>query len=261
MLTGALVVVTMIVVPASVVVARTALAYGVAAAGRRERRDACPFEDDDDEARPLAREAIDVVRESIALIVLRLSGLWPLPRTWRSATASPGRGPVLVLVPERGFPTGSLAPLGRRLARDLGASVHVEPRGGDDERLRANRLADLLTALATSAPGRPIVVVGHGAGGRVARRAGASVRIAGLHVVTIATTHAAADDASVRRGEAINLYSLHDAMVAPAARAYLPDAYNIALRDEGHFGLVLGARPYALLSESLAGLAPSAVPS
>jgi hypothetical protein len=266
MVTGLLVVASMVVVPAGVVVARTARAYGAAAAGRRARRGACPFEDDDDEARPVAREVIDVMRESVARLVLVLSGLRPLPRAWRSATADVECRSLLVLVPERGLAAGSLAPLGHRLARDLGASVHVEPRGGGDERLRADRLADHLTSLAASAPGRPILVVGHGAGGCVARRAAASVRIAGLRLVTIATAHVDAGDGSKRRrsvelADAINLYSLHDALVAPASRAYLAGAYNIALRDEGHFGLVLGARPYAILRESLADLVLSAVAS
>jgi hypothetical protein len=261
MLTGLLVVVSV----AAAVVARTARAYGVAAAGRRARRDACPFDDDDDDVRPLAREALDVIRESIALLVVVLSGLRPLPRAWRSGTCA-ASGPLIILVPERGLPGGSLASLGRRLGRDLGASVHVEPRGRGDERLRADRLADHLTTLARSAPGRSILVVGHGVGGRVARRAAASLRIAGLRLVTIATAHVAGeDDASVlgriERADVVNLYSLHDAIVAPPARAYLPGAYNIALRDEGHFGLVLGARPYAVLRESLAALAPSAVAS
>jgi hypothetical protein len=260
MLTGLLVVVSL----AAVVVAPTARAYGVAAAGRRARRGACPFDDDDDEARPLVREVIDVIRESVAQLVLVLSALRPLPRAWRSGGDVAARGPLLVLVPERGLPAGSLVPLGRRLARDLGASVHVEPRGGGDERLRADRLADHLTALARTAPGRSMLVVGHGVGGRVARRAAASLRIAGLRLVTIATAHVDGESSrlhAVERAEAVNLYSLHDAMVAPPTRAYLPGAYNIALRDEGHFGLVLAARPYAILRESLADLVPSAVAS
>jgi hypothetical protein len=257
--TALLVVVSMVLVPAGVVVAQTARAYGVAAAGRRQRRDACPFDDDDDDARPLVREIVDVVRESGALVVLLLSGLRPLPRAWRGDRPRPGDGPLVVLVPERGLPVGSLASLGRRFASDLGASVHVEPRGGGDEHVRADRLADRLTALAATAPGRPIVLIGHGAGGRVARRADASVRLPGLRLVTIATAHATADTASAaERPDAINLYSLHDAIVAPATRAYLPGAYNIALRDEGHFGLVLAARPYVLLRESLADVLPSA---
>ena len=100
----------------------------------------------------------------------------------------------------------------------------------------------------------------------MARRAAAALRIAGLRIVTIATAHVDADDEplllrGVERAEIVNLYSLHDAMVAPPTRAYLAGAYNIALRDEGHFGLVLGSRPYAILRESLADLAPSAVAS
>jgi hypothetical protein len=254
LLTALLALASTIAVSTGVVVVGTARAYGAAAAGRRDRRDGCPFEDDDDEARPLARETVDVLRESAALVVLLLSALRPLPRDARARTAPSGTGPLVVLVPEHRLPRGSLLWLGGRLARDLHASLHVEPRRAADQRLRADRLAEHLASLAATAAGRPIVVVGHGAGGAAARRAVVAIGRPGVRLVTIATAHPAPDARSSPPAvppETVNLYSLHDAIVAPSARGYLAGAYNIAVRDEGHFGLVLGARPYALLHESL----------
>jgi hypothetical protein len=250
--------------PVGLVVACMAYAYARAAAARTDRRDACPFEDDDDEARPFVREAVDVVRESAAL--LRLLGAALLPAGGATAAVHPGSGPVVVLLPERGLPARSLARLGRQLARDLDASVLFGPGGFADEHTRADRAAATVSALAGWTSGRALLLVGHGAGGLVARRAAAVLRHPALRVVTIATAHVAPDRANARdslvdRIEVVNLYSLHDAIVAPPERAYLPGAYNMALRDEGHFGLVLGARPYELLRESLADLVPHAAAS
>jgi hypothetical protein len=250
--------------PPALVVAYMACAYARAAAARTDRRDACPFEDDDDEARPFGREALDVVRESAALLRLLGAALWPTRGA--GAGASPGSGPVVVLLPERGLSARSLARLGRRLARDLDASIHFGPGGIADEHMRADRAATQVSELAGRTSGRPLLLVGHGAGGLVARRAAGVLRHPDLRVVTIATAQVAPDrpntrDPLVDRIDVVNLYSLHDAIVAPPERAYLPGAYNVALRDEGHFGLVLGARPYAILRESLADLVPHAAAS
>jgi hypothetical protein len=250
--------------PVGLVVAGMAYAYARAAAARRDRRDACPFEDDDDDARPFARETLDVVRESAAFF--RLLGAALLPAGGAAAAAPTGSGPVVVLLPERGLPARSLARLGRRLARDLDASVHWGPGGFADERTRADRAAAAVSALAGRTSGRALLLVGHGAGGLVARRAAGVLRHPTLRVVTIATAHVASDRANARdplvdRIEVVNLYSLHDAFIAPPERAYLPGAYNVALRDEGHFGIVLGVRPYEMLRESLADLVPHAAAS
>jgi hypothetical protein len=84
-----------------------------------------------------------------------------------------------------------------------------------------------------------------------------------LRVLTLATPHAdaGARDPLVDRIDVVNVYSLHDAVVDPPERAYLPGAYNVALRDEGHCGLLLGARPHTIVLESLADLAPHAAVS
>jgi len=246
------------------IVASTARGYVRAAAGRRARRDACPFEDDDDEQRPLAREVVDVLRESVALVRALGGTLARPPRRWSAGAVRPGRGPIVLLLPDRAAFAAGMTPLGERLERDLDASVHVESRGaGRDTASRAGRAADALAALASAARGRPVLLVGHGAGGLVARRAAAVLRAPGLRVVTLATPHGDTGkrDPLVDRIDFVNVYSLHDAVVDPPERAYLPGAYNVALRDEGHFGLLLGTRPHTIVLESLADLAPHAAVS
>jgi hypothetical protein len=252
--------------PAAVVVS-TARAYLRAAAGRRSRREACPFENDDDEARPLTREISDVVRESGARLRAFGTILMPMPRQWRGSAIEPGAGPIVLLVAERRVLVGSMASLGHRLARDLDASIHVEPGGiGSDTATRASGVAAHVMALAASAPERAVLLVGHGTGGLVARRAATTLRLPILRVVTLATPHREADepegrDHLVDRLDVVNIYSLHDALIVPAERAYLAGAFNVALRDHGHFGLLHGERPYTILCESLADLAPHAAAS
>lgn len=263
----ALKIVQVLAVFALTIVLGQTVMHARAALIRRRRREACPFEDDDDEARPLAREVVEVLRESVAYAWTVAMRLRPKPARWRALDAVGGDGPVVVLVPEQGFPLASLAPLGHRLADDLDATVRGAPGSTwDGEQTRADRLAEHLSTLAAHARGRPLLAIGHGEGGLVARRAAAVLRLPGLRVVTIATAHrpATASDARdpvVDRVDVLNLYSLHDAIVVPAERAYLPGAYNVALRDEGHIGLVLAARPYAILLEGITGLLPQAAAS
>ena len=249
------------------VVAAMAGAYLRAAAGRRTRRDGCPFDNDDDAARPVLREIVDVLRESVALL-RALGAVWaPVPATWRAATVRAGRGPIVMLLPARPVLAGSMTALGHRLVEELDASIHLEPRGGgSDPHSRAARVVDHVTALTAGARGRTVLLVGHGTGGLVARRAAAALRLPGLRLVTLATAHRGRDEPEARdpvvdRIEVVNLYSLHDPFVDPPARAYLPGAYNVALRDEGHFGLLLGARLQGILRENLADLAPHAAVS
>jgi hypothetical protein len=170
----------------------------------------------------------------------------------------------VLLLPDRPAFAGGMTPLGVRLERDLDASVHVEPRGGGrDMASRAARAADTVSALAAQGRGRPVLLVGHGAGGLAARRAAAALRVPGLRLVTLGTPHGDTGkrDPLVDRIDVVNVYSLHDAVVDPPERAYLPGAYNVALKDEGHFGLLLDPRPHTVVLESLADLAPHAAVS
>jgi pimeloyl-ACP methyl ester carboxylesterase len=209
---------------------------------------------------------VDVLLESGAQLRAFGTMLMPVPRQWRALILQPGAGPIVLLVGERGLPRGSMASLGHRLARDLDASIHLEPRGGGDTATRATRVAAHVLALAAEAPDRAVLIVGHGAGGLVARRAATTLRLPILRVVTLATPHCEADEPDARdplvdRIDVVNIYSLHDARIDPPERAYLAGAFNVALRDHGHFGLLRGERPYTILCESLADLAPHAAAS
>jgi hypothetical protein len=230
-----------------------------AVASRRTRRDACPFEDDDDAARPIAIELAGVVTESALVVRLVLAGLLPAPPAWRAPVAG-GNEPLVVLLPEWGLPLGSLMPLGRRLERALGATVRLEPRRTPWTALaaRVDRVADWVAAARALSPGRPIVLLGHGAGGLVADRVARTEP--GVRVVTLATAHDAAAGAS-GHATALSIYSLHDAFVTPPERAYLPGAFNVALRDAGHFGIVATRRPAEIVIENLDDLIPHAVAS
>jgi hypothetical protein len=229
----------------------------VAGAARRTRRDTCPFENDDDAARPLAAEVADVVVESAVLVGLVLAGLFPSPLAWR-APLTAGAAPLVVLLPEWGLPLASLTALGRRLERALGADVRLEPRRHPWTSIaaRAERLADFVAAARALAPARPLLLVGHGAGGLVARRA--AVAAPGARVVTLATAHEASAGAAA---DTLSIYSLHDPFVTPPERAYLAGGFNVALRDAGHFRIVSTPRPAEIVVENLDDLVPHAVAS
>jgi len=228
--------------------------YAHAAAARAARRSDCPFEDDDDTPRPLLRELGDVIAESGAATWLAVRSAFGMRAPDLGGRGTVPSGPVVVLLPERGFRPASLATLGRRVARTLDGHVCPEPRSRDRSvDARAARLGDFLDALAAS-PGAPdVVLLGHGAGGLVACRmvARRTRRDVG-HVVAIGSAHDAADAAAAaRRTTVVSLYSLHDARLVPPSLAYVPGALNIAVRDAGHCGLVLSARTSALVIEAL----------
>ncbi len=250
-----LLVALVVLVPLVGALAFHARAYARAAALRAGRRAECPFEDDDDTPRPLRREIADVAVETVAVIWLALRGLLPLPHAWSEPAATPG-APILVLLPERGLGAGSLEPVARGLRHALGSSVQVEPRSNPWASVpdRVGRLADFVDALRAVAPGAAIVLVGHGAGGLVARRhleeSPPGERVA--QVVTIAADHGAEPVVpSVPYARVISIYSLHDAIVTPPARAYLAGAFNIAVRDAGHYGIALSPRTTELIAENL----------
>src|SRR5204863_8305427 len=118
---------------------------------------------------------------------------------------------------------------------------------------RIRRVVDHVAALRLGAPGRPLLLVGHGAGGDVAHRAATDLDAEAVHVVALGAPHGGAESPAPRTtcANVVNLYSLHDAWIVPPERAYLAGAFNVALRDVGHFRLVVGRRAYTLLQEHL----------
>jgi pimeloyl-ACP methyl ester carboxylesterase len=228
--------------------------YARAAAARAARRSDCPFEDDDDTPRPFLQEAFDVVQETLASARLALRGAVGLRAADPLAPGPSSAGPLVVLLPERGYGAGSLAPLGRRIADAIGGRTALEPHTRDRSvEGRAARVADFLDALAACPAPADVVLLGHGEGGLVAceavtRRGRARV----THVVTIGSAHDTTQPSPASlRTTLLSVYSLHDARLVPPARAYLPGELNIVVRDVGHCGLVLAARTAALVVEAL----------
>jgi len=227
-----------------------------AARMRAAHAHACDLDDDARARRPLVHDAVDLVRETLAILRLGLSALRPPPRAWRSLDAPRGGTPIVVLFPARGLPAASLRRLGRRLADDLGVTLHVEPRAHPwvGVPARVERMGDRVAALRATAPRRPLVLLGHGDGGRVACAVAARVA-APVHAVALATEQAPAAIAPV---DTTCVYSTRDAIVVPPERAYLSGAFNVALDDVGHFAIVLDRRPYDLVREAIAAIAPPA---
>src|SRR5215475_7227731 len=85
-----------------------------------------------------------------------------------------GAGDSIVLVPGLGLDTSYFADLIRRLARAGFRAIAVNPRGagastGSTDGLTLHTLAADVAAVIDSLPARPVHVVGHGFGNRVAR--------------------------------------------------------------------------------------------
>jgi hypothetical protein len=91
----------------------------------------------------------------------------------------------------------------------------------------------------------------------VARAAALGLRDgARVRVVTLATPHGAdagAPAPPAGRLRLLSIYSLHDALVTPPERAYVSGAFNVAVRDDGHFGIVRSPRTAEILREALFG--------
>jgi hypothetical protein len=248
------------------VLATTAASYRRAARARGVRRDECPFENDDDAVRPFVRELADVVRESIAVVRAHLPA-GGTRAAWRTLAVRAGGGPIVMLLPDAGASAGSLARFGRRFEQDLDASIHLEAAASSrGVEARADCAVEQAQTLARSARGRVLLLVGHGAGGLVARRVAGVLALPQVRLLLLATPHRAhADDDTrdpiVERTEVVNVYSLHDATIVPAERAYLPGAYNVALRDHGHFGLLYHPQPYVVATESFTDLSSQAAAS
>lgn len=242
-------------VPIAAVLAVLIWRHVAAARARAARRNACPFEDDDDARRPLAREVRDLIAEAVALGRLLVASTVGVPATWRALERlPPATRRVIVLLPARGLGGGSLAPLGRRLARALDAHVLVEPPGVSPRQsaVRAERLVDLVEAVRARAPGAAVTLVGHGAGGRAIGDALALGRLPVAAAVALAADwHGVAGTAPSPGPELIAIHSVHDAWIVPPSHAYVSGAVNVALHDVGHFALPLSPRTVELVVEQL----------
>jgi pimeloyl-ACP methyl ester carboxylesterase len=127
----------------------------------------------------------------------------------------------------------------------------------------ATHLAHAIARARSAGGAKRVDVVAHGFGGLVARaylrRPGAAATV--RHVVTLGTPHegpAARTWAGLDDGEPlpagvdlVSIYSADDAFVAPPARGYHPDAFNVEVRGVGHLSLLVSARVFDLVRENL----------
>lgn len=180
---------------------------------------------------------------------------------------------TLILVPEVRGSAASFWWLRARLADAGWASVAAPGIGGAAD---LDAAAAALEAWLRRQPpaAAPLVLLGHGIGGVVARRcaqrAGApAVR----HVVTLGSPHqgssalpysvlgAAGAAAAAPLNEAatvdvIAIYSEFDAWLQPLEKAYCPGAFNIAIHGVGHCATLLSPRVASLIVENLAAPRP-----
>jgi hypothetical protein len=181
----------------------------------------------------------DVVRESVAFARPCWRPVTPIRR--RGGRSTVARAPVrssLLVRPRARLSSAMPRVPGRRLERDLGASIHVAP--GEhigDEEVRAARLgrspdgARTCGARAGGCRWWATATAGSSHGGPRPSSAARDLRV-------VYHRDGASRPASRPRQprstaiDVLNVYSLHDPIVAPAERAYLASAYNVVLRDE-----------------------------
>jgi hypothetical protein len=229
-----------------VVVAAHLAAQAAVTRAMRRQDAACPFEDDDHQPLPLGAGVLLAVGESCRLVATGFGTLRPLPRTRGAGT------PVVLLVAPP-LPRAAM----RRLARHLGGSgrpvtVLCAPRRRYDERAGA-RLASAIER----ARGRAAVldVVAHGASAPFVLRLLATSLGATLGVRAVVAVGARlAAVAAPPRVELLSIYSLDDVWLQPPDAGYHARAFNVAVRGEGHVGLLRSARAMAIVAENLVPL-------
>ncbi len=202
--------------------------------------------------------------DEVAATVLAYGGGWTALLRRAPAAAQP----TIVLVQHSRWPGASwllerrLASLGwalRRVYADLACN---------------DATLDALANECGQRPPQPTVLLGLGNGGLIARhlalRLGERTRL-----LTVATPHRGTDTggAALRPGstlistlettdpsagrpfEAVALYSPGDAWIEPTDAAYYAGAFNIEVRDTGHYSMLFSQRVFQLIAENLPSLA------
>jgi pimeloyl-ACP methyl ester carboxylesterase len=188
-----------------------------------------------------------------------------------------GRG-LIVFVPETRCSSASFWLVRRRL-RGLGWST-----AGSRGAASLDRLDDALAALGAcigrlTVADTPLVLIGHGLGGLVARRYADTCAPRPIrHVVMLATPHRSTTTLAYRllgasdlspaalalaaggepSADVISIAGDYDAWLAPADDNYCPGAFNITVRGLGHCQLLLSRRVATLIAENLASAPPRA---
>ncbi len=222
---------------------------------------------------PLLPAAVAFAREVLATWVSFL--LYPLsPLLPRALRPSAPRA-WIALVPGWAANRAALGLLAYRFRR-CGFYVECRSYGPPCARLprRAAALCGHLEALAALAGG-PLFLVAFGAGGLIARLAVCDIP-SGVHgLIAIGTAHGGTEAAPRflpvlrelrpesrlvqevtrnHRGQSLDRIALHsafDATVLPPEGAYWAEAYNIRLRDTGHYTLLYSRKAFELLLENI----------
>jgi hypothetical protein len=227
-----------------VVVAVHLLAQAAVMRAMRRRGAGCPFEDDDHRPLPLAAAVGLAIGESLRLVAACFGSLRPLPQARGSGT------PVALL----------LAPplpcaLMRGLARHLGAAgrptvVLRTPRWHFDEHAAA-RLASAIERTRGTAPVLDVLAYGASAPFVLRLLATSLGAKSGVRAV-VAVGGRLGTAAAPPHVELVSIYSLDDAWLQPPDAGRHSDAFNVALRAEGHFSLLGSARALEIVLENLA---------
>ena len=241
---------------------------------RRARR-RLPCGDDEEDRLPPGSAALAFARECLALwAALLLCPLaWFLSRRQGASDA-----PVRIVLAHGLIPgAGALWLFGRRLA-SRGYEVWRADYGigWADPSRAAEHLQAQLEALRRQRTG-PVHVVAYGAGGLVAREClrrfggGDAKRLltvgtphqgtmlvsptwpalGWLHPASPFLAHLGAEDPVPHRHDPTAIASEFDATILPPECADYPMAFNIAVRDAGHFAMLFSPRVFTLLVENL----------
>lgn len=235
-------------------------------------------DDDDEDTLPARFLALSFVAECGAgLLAVLFSAVAPLLSV---GVGDPSAARVrVVLLHGLGQTRGAVEVLARRLRRLGYEVVFFSWAGwrvdiaGDAERLRRR-----LIELQDERPG-PVCLVAFGVGGLVARYCVCRHRAAGVRrLVTLGTPHQgtlvappgsflglgalrpssalltrlAAADRTPQPLDSTAVQSAFDAVVLPPDNGYYPAAFNVIVRDVGHFSLLFSRRIFQLLAENLA---------
>jgi hypothetical protein len=241
-------------------------AYARAAAHQGRHRTPCAVDDGD--RPPWPARALAWLRafgrECAATALLALAAPLALRRR-RVPGSADGRRPVVLL--HGALPLAADACwLARRLRADPSLRLYTVGHGAfpRDVARAAVRLGRAIDRIRRAAGAGEVDLVAHGRAGLAARRyirtRGAQSGVARL--VTLGTPHreaapeARAPDPVPTLVDCTAIYSVDDAIVVPADRAYYPGAFNVELRGLGHTSLLFSRQVYEIVRENL--LAPAA---
>lgn len=224
----------------------------------------------DCEPLPLGWRVAALAQEVVALTIAVVRSL---QRRLSSDSHAPAEAPDIVLLAGGALGEAALAPLLDRLAASAWTTILFRPTSWRLPVADAAAQLDTFLRRYTHRPG--IVLIAYGATGLILRYYLRRYPATGIRrVVTIGTPHQgtaaapvafepapqpaldamrrlAAGDRVPLQFDVIAIHSDFDELIAPAARAYYPGAFNIQVRGVGRFALARSQRLFELLTENL----------